>query len=81
MATVVKSTDENTIALPEQLMAGLGLSEGDEVRAVLDGETIRFARLNEFLALRGALAHDQGFDDAMQQVSEAWELWKLPDSA
>jgi antitoxin component of MazEF toxin-antitoxin module len=72
---IIKSSDENTISLPAQLMEELNLREGDEVKAILEGETLRLTRLDKFLALRGVLADDKAFDEAMQFLERAWQSW------
>ncbi len=81
MTVVVKSSPENVIALPKQLLESLRLSDGEEVMAIVDGQTLRLARLDEFLALRGALAGDDSFDEAMTYLEHAWDQWTLPDIA
>ncbi len=80
MVIVVKSSDEGTISLPVQLMEKLGLREGDEVKATLDGQTLRLTRLQNFLNLRGALADDEAFDRAMELIEQAWQSWTIPKS-
>lgn len=68
MTIAVKSSSENAIALPAQLMAELNLREGDVVKAVVDGQALRIAPLDKFLSLRGALADDDAFDRAMEFI-------------
>ena len=81
MTIVVKSSDEDAIAIPTRLMAALKLHEGDEVKAIVEGETLRLTRLDWFLALRGVLADDEEFDRAMEQIERAWQSWTTPASA
>jgi hypothetical protein len=81
MTIVVKSSDENTISLPERLLNELKLREGDEVKAIRDGATLRLARLDTFLALRGVLADDDAFDKAIQLLDESWQSWLPQNSA
>ncbi len=81
MTIVVKSKDEQTISLPASLLKRLRLREGDEIKAILDGQTLRLSKLEDFLSLRGVLAEDKEFDDAMEIVDKAWEAWTLPNSA
>jgi antitoxin component of MazEF toxin-antitoxin module len=81
MTTVVKSSDENKIAMPSYLMERLNLHDGDEVKAIIEGQSLRLARIDEFLALRGALAEDEEFDLAMELIDQAWQAWKSPTSA
>lgn len=48
------------------------LHEGDEVKAIVNGETLRLAHLDKFLSLRGVLADDEGFDAALKANERAW---------
>ena len=81
MTVVGKSSDENTISIPAWLMDILKLREGDQVKAIVNGETLRLARLDRFLKLRGMLADDDAFDRAMEWVDRAWQTWTTPVSA
>ncbi|MCC7352337.1 MAG: AbrB family transcriptional regulator [Anaerolineae bacterium] len=81
MTIVVKSTDEDAISLPAGLMAVLNLREGDAIKAIVDGQTLRLARLDKFLALRGILADDEAFDRALASIDRAWKSWTIPISA
>ncbi|HLF28789.1 MAG TPA: AbrB/MazE/SpoVT family DNA-binding domain-containing protein [Anaerolineae bacterium] len=81
MTVVVKSSEENTIAIPAHLMEALNLREGEEVKAIVDGETLRLARLGKFLGLRGALAGDEAFDRALELNDQAWRAWTTTPSA
>lgn len=81
MMTVVKSSDEDEIAIPPRLMELLRLREGDEVKAIVEGQSLRLARIDKFLELRGALADDEEFDRAMELIAQSWKEWKSPTSA
>ncbi len=81
MTIVVKSSSENTISLPARLMTVLNLREGDAIKAVVEGQTLRLAQLSSFLSLRGALADDEAFDRAMDFMNQAWHSWTIPASA
>lgn len=81
MTVVVRSSDEDQISIPSRLMEELHLREGEEIKATVQGETLRFGRLNGFLALRGALAGDSAFDDAMELIEHQWRAWTAPGSA
>lgn len=81
MTVVIMSQDEETISLPGSLLKQLQLQEGDEIKAVLDGQSLRLSKIEDFLNLRGALAEDEGFDEAMAVVDRAWQQWTLPTSA
>jgi len=81
MTTVIKSSDENTISIPIWLMKTLNLREGDQVKAVVNGETLRLAKIDRFLKLRGILADDEKFDQAMKHLEGAWQTWTTSLSA
>lgn len=81
MSITVKRSDEDTIFLPLRLMFLLNLTEGSEVKAIIKNQSLRLARLGYFLNLRGALADDQAFDEAMKEMERAWQQWTLPASA
>lgn len=81
MTLVARSTRADTIFLPERLFSLLKLREGDAVKIVVEGQTLRVARLEAFLNLRGALAHDEAFDRAMEDLDQGWNAWTLPASA
>lgn len=81
MTIVAKSSKSDTIFLPEKLMAVLNLREGETIKAVIEGQTLRLARLEAFLNLRGVLAEDKAFDQAVQILEEGWDSWTSPTSA
>jgi antitoxin component of MazEF toxin-antitoxin module len=81
MPTIIKSSDDNKIAIPTRLMEEMDLREGDEVKAIVDGETLRLSRLDKFLSLRGSMADDEDFDRAMELINQSWLEWKPPASA
>ena len=81
MMVIAKSSRDDTIFLPEQLMALLQLHEGDEVKATIEGQVLRLAQVEAFLALRGVFADDDQFDDAMLVMHKGWDSWILPVSA
>lgn len=81
MTVVARSTRDDTIFLPEKLLARLRLREGEAVKAIVEGQTLRVARLDAFLSLRGVLADDDAFDQAMQEVEQGWSTWKSPEFA
>ncbi len=80
MTVIVQSSSEDVISLPAWLMNVLNLHEGDEIKAVIDGQTLRITPLDQFLALRGALENDQEFDTAIEFLNQAWQAWKTPNS-
>ena len=81
MTTIMKSSEEDMIAIPSRLMQELKLSEGDEVKATVDGDSLRLARLDKFLSLRGTFADDEDFDQAMELIDQSCQEWKYPTSA
>lgn len=81
MATIVKSSDDDEIAIPSRLMDILNLREGDEVKAIIEGQSLRLAPIDRFLDLRGALADDEEFDKAIDLIDKSWQEWKSPKSA
>ena len=81
MATVVQSIDEETIALPVWLMNLLEVQEGDEVKTAMNGDTLQLTPLEKFLALRGILADDIGFDEAVDFLEHTWQQWTPLESA
>jgi antitoxin component of MazEF toxin-antitoxin module len=81
MTKIIASSDEDKIAIPAQLMALLHLREGDEVKAIVEGERLRLTRLDTFLSLRGALAEDEDFDRAIEQFNQSWKEWESLTSA
>ncbi|MBI5563668.1 MAG: AbrB/MazE/SpoVT family DNA-binding domain-containing protein [Chloroflexi bacterium] len=81
MTLIVRSAAEDAITIPLRLMNALKLREGDEVKAIVDGEMLRLAHLDQFLSLRGALADDEGFDEALKANQQGWQAWTKAESA
>lgn len=81
MTIIVKSQDENVITLPSRLLEGLHWPEGSEIKVIMDGQVLRLAPLDQFLALRGSLREDESFDEAMQLLNESWQSWTVATSA
>ena len=81
MTIVVKSAKENEISLPQWLMERLDLKEGEAVKTVIEGDSLRLTPLDRFLALRGALQDDEDFDAALEELDQIWQAWQLPDIA
>ncbi len=73
MAVVIRSMDEDSVALPADVMTDLNLHDGDRVKIIVEGQTIRFASLDKFLALRGILADDESFDQAIDELRHMWK--------
>jgi len=80
MTMIVQSSTEDVISLPVWLMKHLNLREGEEIKTVIEGQTLRLTSVKNFLALRGTLKDDQAFDTAITYLNQAWQEWTLPDS-
>ena len=80
MTLIVKSINENIISLPYWLMKNLNLSDGEEVKTLIEGKTLRLASLNQFIALRGILSEDNEFDTAIETLNKEWDSWTIQDS-
>lgn len=80
MTMIVKSSNDDVISLPGWLMHVLNLREGEEIKPIIEGQTLRLTPLENFLALRGSLKDDQEFDAAIKYLNQAWQEWKAPDS-
>jgi antitoxin component of MazEF toxin-antitoxin module len=65
MSMVVKSTSEQVLTLPLDLLEKVNWREGDEVKVSVACDLLKVERLDKFLRLRGALAGDAVFDKAM----------------
>jgi antitoxin component of MazEF toxin-antitoxin module len=76
MTTVVKISDDDKIAIPRRLMELLNLSDGDQVKPVVDGGTLRLEPVESFLGLKGSLADDEAFDRAIEEIQSEWQEWK-----
>ncbi len=80
MTVIVKSSNEDVISLPFWLMKLLNLHEGDKIKTVIEGQTVRLTPLDKFLSLRGALRDDKDFDMAIESLNQGWQSWKFPES-
>ena len=81
MSIIVKSSNENVISLPIWLMRNLSLSDGEELKILIDGKILRLSSLDQFLALRGSLSDDEQFDTGIEFIDKAWDSWKTQDYA
>jgi antitoxin component of MazEF toxin-antitoxin module len=80
MTVIVRSSKQDEIVMPDHLMLKLNLHDGDEVKTIIEGNTLRLTPMKQFLALRGALKDDDGFDDALSILDKAWQSWTQPPS-
>ena len=78
MTMIVQGSTENIISLPVWLMKLLNLREGEEIKTIIEEQTLRLTPLENFLALRRTLKDDQGFDAAVEYLNQAWQEWTLP---
>ena len=81
MTIVIRSREDDVIAIPARLLEGLLGAEGSEIKVVLDGQVLRLTPLDQFLALRGLLQNDNSFDEAIQSLNKAWQSWTTQTSA
>ena len=81
MTMIVQSSAEDVISLPNWLLKLLNLRAGEEIKTVIDGQTLRLTPVEKFLALRGVLKDDQGFDTAIASLNQAWQEWTPLESA
>ena len=75
MTLTIQRSEGPTIAIPGDLLSRLQLREGDEVTPVVQEGTLRLTQVDRFLALRGSMAEDDGFDRAMDEIAGAWQSW------
>ena len=80
MTIIVQNSTKDVISLPIWLMKLLNLREGDVIKTVIQGQTLRLTPLEKFLSLRGSLKNDQEFDDAITYLDQAWQEWTLPNT-
>lgn len=80
MTVVARSTRDDTIFLPERLLTLLRLRDGDAVKAIVEGQTLRVAR-PRLSSICAALADDEAFDEAITEVGIGWSAWKTLESA
>jgi hypothetical protein len=80
MTFVVKSSEEDVIALPEHLLALLDPHEGDEIKMVVEGKSLRLTPLEQFLALKDVLGDDDAFDAAIETINRGWQTWPTSDT-
>jgi len=75
MTVIVRSSERDVIAIPHHLMVQLNLQEGDQVKTLIEGNTLRLTPMKQFLALQGVLENDEGFDEALNILDKAWQSW------
>jgi antitoxin component of MazEF toxin-antitoxin module len=75
MPFIVTSSQNDVISLPPRIMKLLNLSDGDEVKTVVEGRSLRLSPLDRFLSLRGVLSEDDTFDKSMEQLDRKWQSW------
>jgi antitoxin component of MazEF toxin-antitoxin module len=75
MPFIVRTSGDDIISLPFQLMRHLNLRDGDEVKTSVEGQALRLTPLERFLSLRGILSEDREFDKSMEQLEQEWQSW------
>jgi antitoxin component of MazEF toxin-antitoxin module len=75
----VKKSHDRNLVVPADLLAWLDLQDGEEIKATVVGDSIRITRLDAFLSLRGVLADDDAFDQAMAILERGWQTWPTPE--
>lgn len=75
MPYIVRNSESDVITLPPSLMRLLNLCDGDEVKTLIDGHSLRLTPLERFLSLRGVLSGDETFDRSMEQLDQEWQSW------
>ena len=80
MTIIVQNSTKDVISLPIWLMKLLNLREGDVIKTVIEGQTLRLTPLEKFLSLRGSLKDDQEFDAAISYLDQTWQEWTLPNT-
>jgi antitoxin component of MazEF toxin-antitoxin module len=65
LSPLVQSSNEGIISLPASLMRSLNLHEGEKIKTIIEGKTLRLTSLEQFLALRGTLSENSEFDAAI----------------
>jgi len=78
--TVVQSTNNDVISLPQWLMNSLNLHDGDKIKPVVEGHLLRLSNLDQFLALKASLKDNNDFDSAIENLNGKWQSWKTPES-
>jgi antitoxin component of MazEF toxin-antitoxin module len=76
----VKKPHDRNLVVPADLLTWLDLQDGEEIKATVVGDSIHITRLDAFLSLRGALADDDAFDQAMAILEQGWQTWPTPES-
>ena len=80
MGLSVKKSYDRNLVVPADLLAWLDLQDGEEIKATVVGDSIHITRLDAFLSLRGALADDAAFDQAMAILERGWQTWPTLES-
>lgn len=76
----VKSSKKNLITFPENLLAEIGLKEGEEIDVrVRRGSITILRKTKDFLALEGSLK-DTDIKKPLKELNKAWKKWKPLES-
>ena len=80
MTVTVRSSNEEIMTMPIWVMKRLNLHDGEEIAPIIEGQSIRFSPVEQFLGLRGVLRDDADFDAAMELLEQRWQTWTFPES-
>ena len=79
MTVTVSTSNEEMMTLPAWVMKRLNLRDGEKITPIIEGQSIRFDSLDQFLRLRGILRDDQEFDAALELLEQRWRTWTFPE--
>lgn len=72
----VKTSKKDYIAVPENLLAKVGIEEGETVEIRVDkGALVIMKGKNDFLALEGTLK-DVDVERPVKELNRKWKQWK-----
>lgn len=80
MTITVRSSNEEIMTLPIWVMKRLNLHDGEKITPIIEGQSLRFSPLEQFLSLRGVLRDDPDFDAVMDLLEQRWQTWTFPES-
>ena len=63
-----ESANNEIISLPQWLMTSLNLRDGDKIKPVVEGHTLRLNKLDQFLSLKAVLKDNDEFDSAIENL-------------
>ncbi len=69
MTVIVRSSNEEMMTLPTWMMKRLNLRDGEKITPIIEGQSVRFSAVEQFLSLRGILRDNTEFDTAIDLMS------------